>query len=225
MQEFYLAVNDIWHFNQVYAMIGEENIESGAGMDELKAIVASNLIRFRIAAGMTQAELGERLNYSDKTISKWERAEAIPDAYVLKQLGELFGVSVDYLLTEHAPGEKVPTKSEPSYSPTAITLVSIAAIWTLALLAFVILWIIGDVEWIIFICAVPVSLITWLVFHTIWDHGKNNQYIVMALVFSIIAVVYLILNRYNPWQLFLVVAPAEFVVFFSFHIKKRDKKR
>ena len=39
-------------------------------MDELKLIFASNLIRLRTAAGMTQAELGEQLNYSDKSISK-----------------------------------------------------------------------------------------------------------------------------------------------------------
>lgn len=53
-------------------------------MDELKLIFASNLIRLRTAAGMTQAELGEQLNYSDKSISKWERGEAIPDAAVLQ---------------------------------------------------------------------------------------------------------------------------------------------
>ena len=47
---------------------------------------------------MTQAELGQRLNYSDKSISKWERGEAIPDAFVLTQMAELFGVTVDYLL-------------------------------------------------------------------------------------------------------------------------------
>ena len=70
-------------------------------MDELKLIFASNLIRLRTAAGMTQAELGEQLNYSDKSISKWERGEAIPDAAVLKRMSEIFGVTVDYLLDEH----------------------------------------------------------------------------------------------------------------------------
>ena len=63
-------------------------------MDELKLIFASNLIRLRTAAGMTQAELGEQLNYSDKSISKWERGEAIPDAAVLKRMSEIFGVTM-----------------------------------------------------------------------------------------------------------------------------------
>ena len=55
-------------------------------MDELKLIFASNLIRLRTAAGMTQAELGEQLNYSDKSISKWERGEGLPDVYILAQI-------------------------------------------------------------------------------------------------------------------------------------------
>ncbi|MFR6424856.1 MAG: helix-turn-helix domain-containing protein [Oscillospiraceae bacterium] len=80
-------------------------------MDELKLIFASNLIRLRTAAGMTQAELGEQLNYSDKSISKWERGEAIPDAMVLKRMSELFGVTVDYLLNEHDAWQPRPEPS------------------------------------------------------------------------------------------------------------------
>ena len=70
-------------------------------MDDLKVITASNIINLRTAKGLTQAELGEMLSYSDKSVSKWERAEAVPDAYVLKHMSEIFGVSVDYLLSSH----------------------------------------------------------------------------------------------------------------------------
>ena len=68
-------------------------------MEDLKVITASNIINLRTAKGLTQAELGELLNYSDKSVSKWERAEAVPDAYVLKKMSEIFGVSVDYILS------------------------------------------------------------------------------------------------------------------------------
>ena len=50
---------------------------------------------------MTQAELAERLNYSDKAISKWERAESIPDIYILKRLADMFGVTVDWLIKDN----------------------------------------------------------------------------------------------------------------------------
>ena len=70
-------------------------------LTELKLVTASNIINQRTKAGMTQAELGAKLNYSDKSVSKWERGEAIPDAYVLSEMAELFGVTVDYLLSSH----------------------------------------------------------------------------------------------------------------------------
>ena len=63
-----------------------------------REIIAENIVTLRKNAGLTQAELAERLNYSDKAISKWERAEAVPDVLVLAQLAELFGVTVDYFL-------------------------------------------------------------------------------------------------------------------------------
>jgi len=74
-------------------------------MDELKIVFASNLIKLRTRAGMTQAELGEKLHYSDKSVSKWERGESVPDAYVLKCIAELFGVSVDYLISSRPVGK------------------------------------------------------------------------------------------------------------------------
>ena len=72
-------------------------------LEELRLITASNIIKLRTGAGMTQAELGQRLNYSDKSISKWERGEAIPDAFVLTQMAALFGVTVEdlYCLKEN----------------------------------------------------------------------------------------------------------------------------
>ena len=76
-------------------------------MDDLKFITASNIINLRTQAGMTQTELGNLLSYSDKSVSKWERAEAVPDAYVLKKLSEIFGVTVDDLLSSHSEWKPV----------------------------------------------------------------------------------------------------------------------
>ena len=109
-------------------------------MDELKLIFASNLIRLRTAAGMTQAELGEQLNYSDKSISKWERGEAIPDAAVLKRMSEIFGVTIDYLLNEHDAWQPGPEPGARDRSHYAIILVALMGIVTLAVLVFVVLW-------------------------------------------------------------------------------------
>ncbi|HBR09028.1 MAG TPA: hypothetical protein DD735_09080 [Clostridiales bacterium] len=196
-------------------------------MDEARLAVASNLIRLRTDAGMTQAELGEKLNYSDKTISKWERAEAIPDAFVLKQIGELFHVSVDFLLRTHDQWEMPEGELQTGgykYSSAAITMVSITSIWTLAVLAFAVFWILGSIYWHIFAYAVPVSLITLLVLNSVFNEGKHNYYIVSALVLSVVAITYISLIKFQPWQLFLVVIPAELLVFLCFKIRKRKKE-
>lgn len=47
-----------------------------ANMEDIKSIVAKNITDLRILNNMTQLELGAKLNYSDKTISKWERGHS-----------------------------------------------------------------------------------------------------------------------------------------------------
>ena len=201
-------------------------------LEDMKLVVASNLIRLRQEAGMTQAGLGEKLNYSDKTVSKWERAESMPDAYVLSQLAVIFGTSVDSLLSEAEPWmdpvkkqRRDQRESLPKFSSTIVTLVAIMGIWTMAVLMFVIFWLAADmIVWQIFACAVPVSLITLLVLNSVWNKGRHNLIIVMFLVACIVTLVYLFLLPFHPWQLFLVLVPAEAVVVLSFHIRRREHK-
>ena len=76
-------------------------------MDEFKKVVAENITRLRTSMNLTQAQLGEMLNYSDKSISKWERGESIPDVFVLKKIADLGGVTVDYIITPHSDDEDI----------------------------------------------------------------------------------------------------------------------
>lgn len=189
-------------------------------MEDLKFITAANIISLRTKAGMTQAQLAELLNYSDKSVSKWERAEAVPDAYVLKHMAEIFGVSVDYLLSSHSDWEPVSKKQKRRYRSEIITLISMAGIWTLALFIFIIGWIFGHMFWMVFIYAIPISLITLLVFNCVWEDGRRNYYIISTLVASIFLMFYLAFLKWNPWQLLLLVLPAELIVFLAFRVKK-----
>ena len=193
-------------------------------MEELKTAFAANLIRLRTAAGLTQAELGEKLHYTDKAVSKWERAESLPDAYVLKEMGGLFGVTVDELLTsrdEWEPTASLRTETE-TYSRLFIILCAIASIWTLCVVEFVIVWIVLDtIQWIVFVAAVPLSLIALLVFNSVWYHGRGNMYIIGLLVLSLLVLIYLLLLHRNLWQMFLILLPAEIVVFLACKIRNR----
>ena len=194
-------------------------------MDDLKVITASPIINLRTAKGMTQAALGELLNYSDKSVSKWERAEAVPDAYVLKNMSEIFGVSVDYLLSSHDSWERPESfkKEERNFHSNVITILVIFGIWTLAFLIYIIGWLLEANWWLLFVYAVPVSLITFLVLNSVWEQGKNNRHIIYALVASIFITVYITFRSYNPWQILLLLIPAELIVFLSFRIKKSHK--
>jgi transcriptional regulator with XRE-family HTH domain len=197
-------------------------------LEELKLVAAGNLINLRTAAGMTQAELGAKLNYSDKSISKWERGEAIPDAYVLTQMAELFGVTVDYILSSHTDWEPLKTPEDPKqdvvYSTSVIIAISVLGVWTLALTAFVALWLGGMVRWKIFVAAFPVSVLTLLVLLCIFKRTRYLKYVVALFVLSLFAAAYLLFINHNPWQIFLILVMAEVLVFLSFHVQKRPKK-
>ena len=61
-------------------------------MSDIKSIVAKNISELRQKRSMTQLELAEQLNYSDKAVSKWERGDSLPDISVLCDIAALFSV-------------------------------------------------------------------------------------------------------------------------------------
>ena len=197
--------------------------------EELKLITASNLINLRTAAGMTQAELGALLNYSDKTISKWERAEAIPDAFVLCRLSEIFGISVDDLLRSHDEWKPIPTEEpeteEVSYSTNRIIAMAVLIVWTLALTAFVALWLAHIIAWQVFVIALPVSILVYLIMICYFHKRKYLQHVIALFVLSIFVAAFLLsYPRYTPWQLFLIAVPAEILVYLGCNLRIKPPK-
>lgn len=201
-------------------------------LSELKLISASNIIKLRTSAGLTQAELGEKLNYSDKTISKWERGEAIPDAYVLTQMAELFGVTVDYLLSSHdawespeQQEEEEQRQAERHYSTNVIIAISVLGVWTMALTIFVMLWLFDIILWQTFVVALPVSILTFMVLICVFRRRKYLQFVIAAFVLSMFILLYFTLPMQKPWQLFLIAVPAEVIVFLSCNIRRRPVQK
>ena len=196
-------------------------------MDDLKYTTASNIINLRQKAGMTQSELAGLINYSDKSVSKWERAEAVPDAYVLKKMSEIFGVTVDYLLSPHDGWDQDPRQKKPLYSNQVIILLSVTGVWMLALILFITLWLLGNLVWIIFIYAILFSMLVLLVLNSVLEQGRHNYLIIGALVLSIVASLYfsfLYFGKQNYWQLYLLLAPAWIVVYLASRLRKRPDK-
>lgn len=198
-------------------------------MEDLKHIIASNITALRTASSMTQLELAQKLHYSDKSVSKWERAESVPDVIVLKEMADIFGVTVDEMLTDHDGNMPMPAEERAPRRPVrhrTVIAVVLSSIWTVAFLTFVILWLCGNLVWYVFACAVPVSLIVLLVLHSVWQGGRYNFWIVSALTVSILLLVYLtflLLVGSNPWQICLLAIPAEIIVFLCFRIREKQK--
>ena len=137
-----------------------------------KEILAGNLARLRREKGYTQAELGEKINYSDKSVSKWERGEGVPDLQVMIALSDLYGVSIDEMTgrkrTEEGNGGSSGTKAT---DRTFLMIVTQSVIWLLTIVLFsAFLLFAKDMpkKWLVFIYAVPVACLCTGVYFTAW---------------------------------------------------------
>ncbi len=206
-------------------------------MEELRKIIANNICELRKKSGLTQIGLAEKLNYSDKAVSKWERGDSVPDVGVLKQLADLFGVSVDYLLTaDHSLAAVKPDKIRKN-NHLVISLLSMMIVWTVATLVFVILgmvpWNSLDEPltriWLVYVYAVPVSAIVLIVFNSIWGNHRLNFLFVSILVWSILLSVYLTLLMLNVvthlWLVLLLGIPAQIIILLWSRLKFRHNHK
>ena len=190
-------------------------------MDELKLIISENISTLRRDAGMTQAELAEKLNYTDKAVSKWERGESIPDVAVLKDIADLYGVTVDYLLkAEHEVTEPAPTqvKKRRLSNRASITCMSILLVWLLATFAFVMVDMVTEgitAHWLAFVYAIPISMIVWLIFNSIWFNRRRNFLIISFLMWTLLASLHLTMVpiSVNIWQIFVLGVPGQAIIF------------
>lgn len=195
-------------------------------MEDLKLIISQNIVELRHRSGMKQIELAEKLNYSDKAISKWERGESIPDVTVLKQIADIFGVTVDYLLTSdhneeelsESEGAKVKDRVIESIKRRRrmVTGMSILLVWVIATLLFVIFSVaLPQTDyWLVYIYAVVASMIVWLIFNSIWHNQRNNYLIISLLMWSLIATLFItfLTGGFNVWQMFLIGIPGQMII-------------
>jgi len=195
-------------------------------MNDIKSTVAKNIAALRQTHGMTQLDLAERLNYSDKAVSKWERAESMPDITVLVEIADLFEVTLDQLVRNEAP---TPESARPvyRYDRAMITGVSLLLVWFLALLAFVLLTVLvpsARMAWLTFVWAVPATMILWLVLNSIWFRRRRNYLIISLLMWSVLAAIHLTLLPYlgiRLWLIYLLGIPGQAAIVLWSRFKRK----
>lgn len=190
-------------------------------MEELKMIIAGNIGQLRRDAGLTQLDLAEYLNYSDKAVSKWERGESVPDIVTLKAIADRFSVSVDYLLRADHPVEneiKCQYTKRQRLNHALITLISCVLVWLIAIFVHAVVRAADPGEgqlWMTYMYAVPVTLVVLLVLNSIWGNRRNNFVIISALIWTVLASAYisvLVFVPLNMWLLFVLGVPAQIIV-------------
>ena len=208
--------------------------------EKLKLQIGSNIANYRKGAGLTQAGLAEKLNYSDKAVSKWERGESMPDVTTLVQLAEQFGITVNDLLVDPdaLPGnpgtlEKAMTQvSEKALKRKAdkgiILSLSSTLVWFVALFFFVVISSFDiPYSWLAFFYAVPANAIVLLSLRSAWRDFRWNKVLISCIVWgsliSIHASLWVFLGV-NVWKLYLLGIPGQIAIFLWFRMFRPIKE-
>ena len=204
--------------------------------DKLKSQIGTNIAAYRKRAGLTQAGLAERLNYSDKAVSKWERGESVPDVLTLALLAEQFEITVNDLLVDpdQLPGnpgklEKAMTQvSEKALKRKAdkniILALSSTLVWFVALVVFVAMSsfeMTDAYSWLIFFFAVPANAIVLLSLRSAWRDFRWNKALISTIVWGFIVSIHislLVICQYNFWKLYLLGIPGQIAIFLWFRM-------
>ena len=204
--------------------------------EKLKSQIGGNIAAFRKLSGLTQAGLAEKLNYSDKAVSKWERGESIPDVLTMMHLADLFDITVNDLLTDPnaLPGnpgklEKAMTQvSEKALKRKAnknvILALSSTLVWFVALLAFVLLSSFDFLEkysCLLFFYAIPANAIVLLSLRSAWHDFRWNKALISIIVWGSLLSIYVTLLsafQYHFWKVFLLGIPGQIAIFLWFRM-------
>ena len=209
--------------------------------EKLKLQIGANIAAYRKRTGLTQAGLAEKLNYSDKAVSKWERGESMPDVTTLVQLAEQFGITVNDLLVDPdaLPGnpgtlEKAMTQvSEKALKRKAdkgiILSLSSTLVWFVALFFFVVISSFDiPYSWLAFFYAVPANAIVLLSLRSAWRDFRWNKALISCIVWgsliSIHASLWVFLGV-NVWKLYLLGIPGQIAIFLWFRMFRPIKEQ
>lgn len=210
--------------------------------EKLKNQIGANITSYRKRAGLTQAGLAEKLNYSDKAVSKWERGESVPDVVTLAQLAEQFGVTVNDLLVDpnelpedtgkvqQAMEQVVERTLKRKADKSVILKLSSLLCWFVALFLYVVLSSFETTDswsWLFFIYAIPANAIVLLSLRSAWHDFRWNKALISVIVWGSLLSIYMTLFVFlncNLWKIFLLGIPGQLAVLLWFRMFRNPVK-
>ena len=212
--------------------------------ENVKYRIGANIAAYRKRDGLTQANLAEKLNYSDKAVSKWERGESIPDVLILMQLSELFGITINDLVCDpnelpknsDSKLEKAMTQvSEKALKRKAnknvIQALSSTLVWFVALFAFVLLSSFPSLKQyscLLFFVAIPANAIVLLSLRSAWHDFRWNRVLISVIVWGCLISFHCSISvffHFNMWKLFLLGIPGEIATTLWFRLFSPSKEK
>ena len=184
-------------------------------MENLNEIIGKKLLYLRKRNKLTQAELAEKLCYSDKAISKWEKGESLPSVEVFYKISKLYGVSLDYIIGDEVVTPQPIKNDDKKRIYISITNLTIVGIWFVALLLFVIfdIFTTGKWMWILFLWAVPASCVASIIFDCVWHKRKALFWLLSVLIWSLLICFALqFLSIANIWKILFIGIPLQIAI-------------
>lgn len=207
--------------------------------EKLKYLIGANIATYRKRSGLTQAGLAEKLNYTDKAVSKWERGDSVPDVLTLAQLAEQFGVTVNDLLADpnalpegtgvvqQAMDRVVRKTLKRKANKNIILGLSSILVWFVALLVYVVVSSVGlPYSWLAFLYAISVNAIVLLSLRSAWHDFRWNRALISTIMWGGLLSIYmtlLIALSANVWKIFLLGIPGQAAILLWFRMFRPAK--
>ncbi len=198
---------------------------------EINEIISANLVKLRKKNRLTQAELAEKIHYSDKSISKWEKGESCPSISVALEIAKFYGLTLNDLVDPELKTEEiaVPQKKPQNYSYLVITLLACSVVWLVATIAFIYGTLIstGSNPWLSFIYAIPVTCIVLIIFNSLWGNRRLNYLIISVFTWTLLTAIFLgvmVASNYTYilWSIFILGIPIQISTILWSQLKRRE---
>lgn len=199
--------------------------------EDINLIIGNNLQKLRKNKKLTQLELADKFNYSDKSISKWEKGESLPSIDVLYQLAKFYGVTLDDLTSEKEiapsePEQKASFRDRLFPTKLIISLLAVSTVWITATIWYITNKIVtGGNLYMLFLWSVPISFVVLIVFNGIWGKRQWLFWILSFLLWSLLVCLHLQLIQYNVWIIYFIGIPLQIAVILWGVLLRKPKEK
>ena len=196
-------------------------------MNDIKHVIAKNLITLRKKNGLTQNELAEKLNYSDNAISRWEHAEVTPSIETLEQIANIYKVPLSSLIEDNALKSAEISDKRQLINKLAAILITASIIWLIATISFVMARIIlGYTFWQVYLWSVPIVALVMMPFHRYWGRHIYKYTILTIFTWTFLLAVFVQLFKFSPWMwmIFILGVPIQICLSIWAFIKPKPLK-